>query len=195
MEINHAIVTRARFKDKNLRNKYYKISKEILIPSLKNQVEKNFTWVLFILKEDVNYTRDFFEIDFVPVFNIDHFTECMQKHKFKIQTRHDIDDWMSPWYVKEIHKIYKQNYSNFDKFIIHAQPTKYLYHAKQENIMGQYHDERTSMFTTLCQQICTNHILEKTHGWMWEIAPKVFKIPEGYVKWVIHGDNISCQKK
>ncbi len=191
-QINHAIVTRASFTDKARRDKYYKISKEVLIPAIKSQTEQNFVWVLIMHEEDVDYTKNYFDIDFVPIFSVKEYIEYASKNKLVIQTRHDIDDWMSPQYIEELQNIYKKNIQNYEKFIIHAQPVKYMYHTKKETIMRQYTSTCTSMFVSLCQRDCTNHILERKHAYLCEIVPTVFKIKEGYVKWNIHGDNISC---
>lgn len=195
MGINHAIITRSKFEDKILRDKYYKISKEILIPSLKNQKEKNFDWFVLIAKEDVNYTKEYFEIDFIPIFDIDQFIEYMKTENYLIQTRHDIDDWMSPDYVSKIQQIYKDNIDAYENFLIQAQPIRFNYNDKIKQKMVQYHDRNNSMFLTLCQTYCNNHILEENHRHMWRIASKVFTIPENYVEWVIHSDNRSYKQK
>jgi hypothetical protein len=195
MILNHAIVSRATFKDKILRDKYYKISKEILIPAIKNQKETNFDWLILIAEEDVNYTKDYFEIDFIPIFDIPQFVEYIKTRNYTIQTRHDIDDWMSVDYISEIQNIYKNNIDIYDKFLIQAQPIRFNYNSKTKQKMTKYHDRNNSMFLTLCQKEYSNHILEEKHRYMWKRVSKVFTMPENYVEWVIHGNNISCNRK
>ncbi|MCF7910859.1 hypothetical protein K9L16_04260 [Candidatus Pacearchaeota archaeon] len=192
--LKHVIISRARFKDKNLRDKYYKITKEILIPAIKNQKEKNFIWMVRLFKEDINYTQDYFEIDFLPMIEQDY-KDHMKENNYTIQTRHDIDDWMSPDYVNKIQEIYKNNINKYEKFLIHTQPIKFNYINKTKQIKSLYHDRRISMFLSLCQRNCTNTVYAVNHTKMWTIAPKVFTIPEGYVEWVNHKNNITYRRK
>jgi hypothetical protein len=192
--IKHAVISRARFSDKALMHKYLKVSKDMLIPSLQAQTNSSFTWFVMTTKEDIGFMRDYFGVHFVPVLNLPDFVEHMKDGKYTIQTRHDIDDWMAPTYIDEIQKLYTANIGTYDKFLIQSQPIKLMYHTGEESVMGRYHSTKTSMFLSLCQKEVDNHILEKKHGFMWEIAYKVFNVPDGMTKWVIHGDNISCNR-
>ena len=192
--INHVVMSRCRFKDAELMQKYLNVSKKYFVPSIKSQKEKNFTVVIMVRKDDENYIKDFLELDFVAVYDLPTLVDYLIGNKATIQTRHDIDDYMSPNYVSKIQAIYKDAIDSHDKFLIQAQPVKLDTRTGYEKVMGRYHEKKTSMFLSLCQKEVTNHIQERKHGLMWEIAPRVFTLPEGYVKWVIHGDNISCKR-
>lgn len=192
--IKHIVFSRCRFDDKDLMQKYLDVSKSVLIPALKSQTCKDFTWVVMCRPDDVQYIKDFLLMDFYPVHNIHDFISYVKDNDVKIQTRHDIDDWMSSEYIDMIQAVHNEHIGRYDKFLVQAQPRKVDMRTEEETRMGRYHDKRTSMFLSLCQRKCIHHIQEKKHGWMWEIAPKVFNIPEGYVKWMIHGDNISCNR-
>lgn len=192
--MKHIIFSRCRFADKKLMQKYLDVSKKYFAPSLKAQMNKDFTVVIMVAKEDEGYIRDSLGINYEAVYDMPTFVEYINKHKPNIQTRHDIDDWMSPDYVSKIHDVYWQAIQHNDSFLIQAQPVKLKTDTQEETTMGRYHDQRTSMFLSLCQKDGTRHIQEEKHGWMWKVTPTVFTLPEGYVKWVIHGDNISCNR-
>lgn len=192
--MKHAIFSLARFKDKDLFKIYLDVSREMLVPNLRNQTEKNFEWVIMVLQEDVSFVKDYLNMKFTPVFNKPDFIDYMQKQKFDIQTRHDIDDWMSPKYVEAIQRIYRENIDKYDKFLIQSQPRKLDYHTGRETPMGRYHHMKTSMFLSLCQREPKHNIIEKNHGQMWQITNNIFNVPDGMTKWVIHGNNKSCGK-
>jgi hypothetical protein len=183
-----------KFTDKDLFNKYLKISKEILVTSLKSQSNKNFEIALLIFKDDEDFVKEYLGIDFIGFQNPADFYEYAINGKFNIQTRHDMDDYMSPDYVEKIQEEYDKNIKIYDKFLIQSQPIMMMYQTKEETQMGKYHDKRNSMFLSLCQKYVTNHIFERKHGSMWEITENVISLPEGYTKWVIHGENISIKK-
>ena len=193
--MKHVIISRMAFRDKNLFNKYLKISKEILIPSLNSQLNKNFEFCVLIRPEDVKFVREFLEIDFSPFYSVMEYIEYVKKNNIEIQTRHDMDDYMSEDYVKRIQEEYEENIRRWDSFLIQAQPVKLLYDTKEEVEMGLYTDKRNSMFLSLCQKKVVNHIFERKHGQMHEITPNVISLPPGYTKWVIHEDNISILRK
>ena len=50
--MKHTILTRMRFDDKDLMRNYLILTKNVLVPSLKSQINQNFTWILMIRKED-----------------------------------------------------------------------------------------------------------------------------------------------
>lgn len=194
--MKHIIISRLRFNDndKDLMDKYLKISKEFFIPSIKNQNNKNFDLGIIINKNHYEYLKKELDYDFIPFYNGNDFKEYVIKEKYNIQTRHDIDDWMSDNYVDTIHNIYNENINKYDSFLIQFQPLKYMYNSNEEFKMSKYHDKRNSMFLTLCQKDIKNNIFEKIHGHMYEITPNIITMDEGYVKWIIHNDNISVKK-
>lgn len=192
--MKHIIVSRFRFVDKELMKKYIAIAKQTLIPSLISQINKNFTWAIIAYPIDIEYLKNEFDYDFISFSNHDEFKDYAIKNDFNIQTRHDIDDWMSNDYVDKIQQCYNENINKYDRFLIQAQPIKMTFSTKQEYIMSKYTDTRNSMFLSICQKNVINGILDAKHGQMYTIAKKVFTLPEGYTKWVIHGNNISCNK-
>ena len=48
MNVKHTILTLFRFEDRKLLNKYLKMMQKVLIPCLKSQGNKNFTWIILI---------------------------------------------------------------------------------------------------------------------------------------------------
>jgi len=193
-QIKHIIISRMNFTDEELMKKYIKITKEFFIPSIKWQTNKNFQLGILTNKIYDDFLKEQLDIDFIPFHGNKEFINYVLDQKFTIQTRHDIDDWMSPDYVKTIQEIYVNNIDKYDKFLIQFQPVKYLCDTNIEYEMGKYTNMRTSMFLTLCQNEVKNHIFERQHGQMHEITSNIITKNEGYVKWIIHGNNISCKK-
>lgn len=183
-----------KFSDKLLLEKYLKITKEITIPSIKSQTNKNFVWGLIINSEDINFVHDYLNIDFITFNSINKFINYVKNNNINIQTRHDIDDYMSDDYVEKIQEIYKENIKKYNMFLIQAQPVKVDYNTKKETKMSKYTNIRNSMFLSLCQKNVVNYILERNHGQMHQITNNVITLPEGYVKWIIHGNNRSCKR-
>jgi len=193
-KISHIIISRMKFSDKLLLEKYLKIRKEITIPSIKSQTNKNFVWGLIINSEDINFVHDYLNIDFITFNSINKFINYVKNNNINIQTRHDIDDYMSDDYVEKIQEIYKENIKKYNMFLIQAQPVKVDYNTKKETKMTKYTNIRNSMFLSLCQKNVVNYILERNHGQMHQITNNVITLPEGYVKWIIHGNNRSCKR-
>ena len=183
-----------QFSDKELLKKYLEVTKEMLIPNLKLQTNKNFVWGVIICEEDIDYVKNFLDIEFMPFTNTNHFISYVKQNNINIQTRHDIDDYVSISYVEKIQETYLQNINTFDKFLIQFQPKRVNYTTKKEYVMPKYNNRMNSMFLSLCQMNITNHILENQHGEMYKICGNIITVPEGYVKWIIHGNNITCKR-
>jgi hypothetical protein len=192
--MKHLILTRAKVDDKELLEKYLIVCQNILIPALQKQKNKNFVWGMLIKPEHHEYLVEKLKYPFYAFFSKDEFINYIKDNNVEIQTRHDIDDWMSEDYVDKIQKEYEKNKNKYDKFLIQFQPLKMNYHTRELNAIQIYTETRTSMFLTLCQNKVENHILDRGHGEMWQIAKDVITLPIGDVLWVIHGDNISCKK-
>ena len=92
-DIRHMIVSRARFSDMGLLDKYLKVSKEYFVKGLLSQKEKNFSLVIMVTPQTEEYIREELAIDFDAVYDIPTFIDYIKCHDFNIQTRHDIDDW------------------------------------------------------------------------------------------------------
>jgi hypothetical protein len=189
--MNHTILTRMRFDDKNLMRKYLVLTKDVLVPSLKSQTNQNFTWILMIRKEDEEFLKSEIDYPFIVVLNDEDNMKYVIDNNINIQTRHDCDDFMYPNYIEKIQTEYIDNISKYNTFLIHSQPTQLIYQTGKINKLRQYQEDRTSMHLSLCQKEAKHHIHEYGHGQMWKIAQKVIMIGEGYTQWVIHGDNIS----
>lgn len=192
--MKHLIFTRMRFDDKNLMSKYLDVTKKTLVPSLKNQTNQNFTWVLMIRKEDEDFLRKELNYPFRAVYDINEFANAAISEKFEIQTRHDCDDNMSPNYIQKLQDLYEQNKDQYECTLIHCQPTQIIYQTGEIKKLGNYHDKRTSMHLTICQKNVVHHVYEKKHGEMWKVAQKIILLPEGYTEWIIHENNISVRK-
>jgi hypothetical protein len=192
--MKHLIFTRIFFDDKELMKKYLVLTKEILIPSLKSQSCKNFTWVLMIRKEDEVLLKRELDYPFKAVYSLAEFVKYAINNNFEIQTRHDCDDYMSSNYIETLQKLYEENKDRFACTLIHCQPTKVIYSSGERKKLSPYHDERTSMHLTICQKNVNHHVYEKKHGEMWKISQKVILLPEGYTEWIIHENNISVTR-
>jgi len=193
--MKHSIVTRINFTDISLMNSYLEITKNILIPSLKSQTNKEFEWVVLTNEDTLDLLRTELDYPFKPIFSNSSCYSYLIDNKVDIQTRHDCDDWMSPDYVERIQKVYLENKKKYSSFLIQAQPTQLMYHTGQELSLKPYTNQRCSMFLSLCQNEVTNHIFERKHGQMYEITPNVITLSVGYAKWVIHGKNRSVLEK
>lgn len=189
--MRHTILTRMRFDNKDLMKKYLILTKDVLVPSLKSQINQNFTWILMIRKEDEEFLKKEIDYPFIIVLNDEDHLKYAIDNKIDIQTRHDCDDLMFPNYIDRIQREYIDNISEYDTFLIQSQPTQLIYQTGKINKLKHYKEDRTSMHISLCQKKVKYHIHEHGHGQMWKISEKVITIGEGYTQWVIHGDNIS----
>lgn len=190
--MRHVILTRFKFDDKELLKKYLKISKEVFIPSLKSQTNQNFELALIVMPEDIEFLKEELDFPFIPIIGgNEDFALFASSNNIQIQTRHDCDDWMSATYIQTIQESYLDNIERLDTFLIQSQPTKIMYPAGPETSLPLYHNLRCSMHLTLCQKRSVHHIVEHKHGAMHQVTPNIITLPEGYTKWVIHGDNIS----
>jgi len=173
---------------------YLKVTKDVLVPCLNSQINKNFIWATIINPDHINFVKEYLGIDFLSFSNINEFVEYVFKNDVKIQTRHDMDDYMSDTYIDKIQQLYVENIDILKSFLIQAQPVRVDYKSKEEFKMGNYTDKKNSMFLSICQKEVKHHIFERNHGRMYEVESKVITLPEGYTKWIIHGNNISVVK-
>lgn len=193
--IFHTVFTRMNFENLELLNKYLAVTKSILLPSLKSQTELNFTWVVLINPEHEEYLKKELDFPFKAIYGNSGYLEYVASTKPNIQTRHDCDDYMSATYIEKIQSLYRENINRYKCLIIHAQPTLLNYETRTEKSLPKYHDKRCSMFLSLCQSTFKHHVNERKHGQMYEITNSIILLPEGYCKWVIHGNNKSLKKQ
>lgn len=193
--MKHSIISRINFSDLSLLKKYLKITKEILIPQLQSQTSKNFEWLIITNAETQEILKSELDFPYTPIYGNAKLFEYLISNNINIQTRHDCDDYMSSKYVETIQHEYLKNYKKFKCFLIQAQPTKYLFKTGAEVSMSPYHNQRCSMFLSICQDKVQHHIFERPHGQMYEVTKNIITLPEGYTKWVIHENNKSLSTK
>lgn len=192
--MKHAVLTRINFDDKSLMEKYLKVSEKYFIPSLKSQTDQNFKLFVMCKGEDFEYLKKRLGYDFIRISGSVNFFDYCKENGFNIQTRHDCDDWMSPNYIEMIHKAYKDNIDKHDKFLVQSQPLRQMHPSGNISNIHKYHDRKCSMHLSLCQKIVNNHIYERQHAYMYEIASKVITLPGNPTRWIIHGENISVKR-
>lgn len=194
--MNHCILTRINFEDKDLMKKYIDVSKKYFIPSLYSQTSKKFDLVIMCKKEDEDYIRKEIGYKFIPIRDVKSFYKLTLDNSYNIQTRHDCDDWMQNNYIEMIQKLYVKNILNENIFLVQSQPLKYMCNTQKLHPVTQYSSKKCSMHLSLCQSKPYFHIYQTTHGQMSTITPdiKVFTLPGNPTHWVIHGENISVKK-
>lgn len=189
--MKHLVITRLWFDSVTLMDKYIDIALQTFIPSLKAQTCKNFEFGILLKAEHVDHVKNRIGIDFKAFTGgIEQFRGVAHSEGYTVQTRHDIDDWMAPTYIAEIQKIWKAN-KDADSFVIFAQPVKMEWPSKKIIKVPAYHEKRISMFATLCQKDPIHPIYKGTHGALYKYADKVFKLPDGLVRWVQHSDSVT----
>ena len=195
--MKHLIVTRCKFGKNNREtlNNYLKFANEIFIPSLKSQENKDFTLCLILDDYDIEYLKNKIDYPFIYVHNFDELFDLVKTENWQIQTRHDIDDWMSPEYTKKIREICENKLESLEELLIHPQPCRLVYSTGEEFKFGEYHNRKCCMHLTLCQRNIKYHIYQKHHGKMWELTDNIIMIGEGYTKWVGHDHNTTYNKE
>lgn len=195
--MKHLLVTRASFDDDTLFNEYLPVIKDVFIPCLANQTNKNFN-ICAIVKEKHKaiLENEFKKVNLDAILligNTETYNKWVLTQQYDIQTRHDCDDWMSSDYVEIIQNEYVKNIGKFEEFLVYAQPVKMDYTTKFEYRMAPYPTTRTSMFLSLCQRECKKSIMQEQHGNFPKLVPNVIDIGYGYTKWIAHGHNISAK--
>jgi len=187
--MKHFIVTRLWFDSIDLLDKYLDVSVNTFVPALKSQTCKDFELILLVRSVHVEHVREKLGIEFTA------FTKGIKELRdnlANIQTRLDIDDWVSPDYVERIQKIYKE--SEYNDFVIHTQPERMNYPSGKCIKIPAYHDKRISMFASLCQKNPDVCIYDCSHSALFNYAEKVYKMPDGMARWVQHRDTVSNTK-
>lgn len=193
-KIKHIIVSRLWFEDKALMDKYLTVAKDVLVPCLEAQTCQDFEFGIIVKSEDVEYVKQVLGIEFTPFNGMADFNAYALKGKYNIQTRQDIDDWVSDDYVEKIQETYKKKYSSFQRMVVHAHPVRAEYPGWKESEMREYTGKHTSMFLSLCQKEVKHTVFEKQHGMMYSLADTVIKLPKGYAKWVQHSNSVSSTR-
>jgi hypothetical protein len=195
--MKHIVVTRASFEEYALFEEYLPVIKNLYIPCILGQTSKNFDLCLIVNKQHVELIeKEFKDAGIYPIMlvgNVSSYNKWILENPYDIQTRHDCDDWMSPIYIETIQSEYHKNITQFEEFLIQAQPVKMSYETGYEYRMNPYTQSRTSMFLSLCQKECKKSMLQEQHGHFPKLVPNVVDIGYGFTKWVAHGKNISAK--
>lgn len=201
--MNHILVTRCSFEDKPLLRRYLDISRRILVPALNAQTTKAFTWIVICRTEDRELLARELEFPFCPVENRKELIEYAVKTDARIQTRHDVDDYLAPEYIETIQSTAAQlldGHPQLNRFLIQSQPLRMDLSTGQERAIKLYTETRTSMHLSLVQrtEVSTN-VFARMHKDMWrEVAADagaVVSLPGHPTRWVIWGGNLSLNPK
>ena len=195
--MKHIIITRVKFDDEKLFQKYFEVMKEVYIPSIKSQTNKNFEIGFITHQKHIVHLKKFFDKN-VHFFNT--FSEAKNfciNNNFDLQTRHDCDDWMGENYVQRIQEVYNQNITKYDKFLIHSQVHKVNYQTNELYLHNiPYWNEQSksgfiSSFLTLCQKKVDNFVFNGNHVKMNETTTSnIIYLNENLVRLTVHGNNI-----
>jgi glycosyltransferase involved in cell wall biosynthesis len=195
--MKHIIITRVKFDDDILFEKYFDVMKNIYIPSIKNQTNLDFEVGFIINPKHIKFLNPYFT---EKTYFFQTFSEA--KHhcintEYQIQTRHDCDDWMSCDYIQRIQDVYYENLHKYDKFLIHSQVNKLNYETNEvylHNIPYWSEENKTgfiSSFLTLCQKKVDNFVFNGNHVKMNETTtPNIIYLNENLVRLTVHGNNI-----
>jgi hypothetical protein len=200
IEIKHIIVVRMKYSDNDKFIERDVTRKITFIPSILNQINKNFKIAFIINPQHQSSINKYFKnrnFDILFFNNSNEVREYCITNNFNIQTRLDDDDIFSVEYVDIIQKMFIQNINLHGKFLIQTQPYKFFIERNEFYKMGLRYDyKKTSMFLTLCQLNVKDFIMDRPHNKMSELADKVLFTDEGICNLVIHGtNNVSDLKK
>lgn len=195
--MKHAIITRLIYEDKNLFAHRVQLMSDILIPCLNNQINRDFTLIVMVLDEDVEYLKQHLNYPFINFSDYADLRKFCVENKVRIQTRHDSDDWMSHKYVLKIQEEYERLKDNpHNMFLLQFYPEKINYRTGQLISALSYRRDFNSGFLTLCQSGDVSKIVyEKSHTEMHKITgtAAVYSYGFGWVKYYIHGANDSLR--
>jgi hypothetical protein len=211
--MKHIIITRCKFgKDEDFQ-KYFEVMKKTYIPSINSQTDKNFSIALIVNPRHYDLIRDEINKDIEIVKFVDQqedykdlevrqkidlisfsdtkkdYKDFVVKNNITIQTRHDCDDVMSPNYIEYIHKLYNENKSKYDDFILNFHPIKLIVETGKEYTHARDYSKVCSMFSTLIQKSVKHGIMDCVHDHLKVFTRNIIYIPRGYVKLGIHGNN------
>jgi hypothetical protein len=211
--MKHIIITRCKFgKDEDFQ-KYFEVMKKTYIPSINSQTDKNFSIALIVnprhydlirneINKDIEIVKfvdqqeDYKDLEIRQKIDLISFSDTKKDYKdfvvknnITIQTRHDCDDVMSPNYIEYIHKLYNENKSKYDDFILNFHPIKLIVETGKEYAHGRDYSKVCSMFSTLIQKSVKHGIMDCVHDHLKVFTRNIIYIPRGYVKLGIHGNN------
>jgi len=190
--MKHIVITRCKFgKDEDFQ-KYFEVMKKTYIPSINSQTDKNFSIALIVNPRHYDLIRNEInkEIEVIPFSDTKKdYKEYVINNNITIQTRHDCDDIMESNYIETIRKLYNENNSKYDDFILNFHPTKLVVNTGKEYTHGRDYSKVCSMFSTLIQKSVKHGIMDCVHDHLKGFTRNIIYIPRGYVKLGIHGNN------
>lgn len=190
--MKHIVITRCKFgKDEDFQ-KYFEVMKKTYIPSINSQTDKNFSIALIVNPRHYDLIRNEInkEIEIIPFSDTKKdYKEYVINNNITIQTRHDCDDVMNSNYIEYIHKLYNENKSKYDDFILNFHPTKLIVETGKEYTHGRDYSKVCSMFSTLTQKSVKHGIMDCVHDHLKGFTRNIIYVPRGYVKLGIHGNN------
>jgi len=190
--MKHIVITRCKFgKDEDFQ-KYFEVMKKTYIPSINSQTDKNFSIALIVNPRHYDLIRNEInkEIEIIPFSDTKKdYKEYVINNNITIQTRHDCDDIMESNYIETIRKLYNENNSKYDDFILNFHPTKLIVETGKEYTHGRDYSKVCSMFSTLIQKSVKHGIMDCVHDHLKGFTRNIIYVPRGYVKLGIHGNN------
>lgn len=190
--MKHIVITRCKFgKDEDFQ-KYFEVMKKTYIPSINSQTDKNFSIALIVNPRHYDLIRNEInkDIEIIPFSDTKKdYKEYVINNNITIQTRHDCDDIMESNYIETIRKLYNENNSKYDDFILNFHPTKLIVETGKEYTHGRDYSKVCSMFTTLIQKSVKHGIMDCVHDHLKGFTRNIIYVPRGYVKLGIHGNN------
>lgn len=189
--MKHLIITRLKYREKDLLKIRLDLLTKILIPCLKNQTNKNFELCIMMYDEDVELAKSIIDYNFITFEDYTILKKYTIDNNINIQTRHDSDDFMSEYYIDKIQSEYNLFINSNDIFLLQFQPEKINFFTNEIYPIPLYTNTCISGFVTLCQKNVKYIVYERSHITMHEITPNIYTYPKGYVKYYIHNNNDS----
>jgi len=187
--MKHCIATRFKFDedDFDLMQHYINVAKITLIPNLVAQLNQNFDWLVYTNPKHDEWVKE--NLTGYP-YRIIHDLNG-ELSAYNIQTRHDIDDWMHPAYVKSIQEVCET--TEYEKCLIHVNLIVAQFETKETMILPVWHSRKTSQFLTMYQKEKNKdlYVYMCQHTDVWQHVPDVIELPLGMTMQVKHGKNIS----
>ena len=194
--MKHIVITRCKFGKEEDFQKYFEVMKKTYIPSINSQTDKNFSIALIVNPRHYDLIRNEInkEIEVIPFSDTKKdYKEYVINNNITIQTRHDCDDIMESNYIETIRKLYNENNSKYDDFILNFHPTKLVVNTGKEYTHGRDYSKVCSMFSTLIQKSVKHGIMDCMHDFLEGFTRNIIYIPRGYVKLGIHGNNTTSK--
>jgi glycosyltransferase involved in cell wall biosynthesis len=190
---NHLIAMRMSYSDDELFQRRLEISKKTFIPSILNQINKNFTVACISNerhREIINRSFDGSNVKILFFNSSGEVNKYVIENNIKIQSRIDDDDIIVPEYIDIVQRICREKSKTLENFIIQTQPYKYLLNEESfYETSRRYGKEKPSMFLTLYQTTHKVNIFGETHDKMSRLFDECFSTDEGMCRLVIHENN------